>query len=425
MLPNLFESLRSALSPFPNPPLLKSLSPSIPQSLNPSLPQSLILFALPWLLPFLTLFRLARRRPNLDDPALATLLGPDPPLISVIIPARNEAATIETVVRSVLATAYPRMELLVVDDRSTDATAELVERLARRDVRLRLIRGGELPAGWYGKPWACHQGAGAARGAILVFTDADTRHEPALLGQAAGALLRQSADLVTIAPRQRCVTLWERLVMPQIWFLLAYRYHPMTVNRARRPRDVIANGQFIMVRRQSYEAVGGHEAVRGEVAEDLALAQRFLAAGGRLHFAFAEPLMETRMYRGLRHLIEGWSKNIYLGGRLSFPDEPVRRALVPVMLAAATLSWLLPPALLLLGWLGAVPGGLMAPMGLAAGLSLLFWALISAGMRIPPWYALGYPLGAAMTLYIVLRSTVRGARRVEWKGRRYGVRSKK
>ena len=125
--------------------------------------------------------------------------------------------------------------------------------------------------------------------------------------------------------------------MPQIWFLLALRYHPASVNRARRERDVIANGQFILTTRKAYEAAGTHAAVRHEVAEDLALAQTFLRHGRKLHFAFAERLMETRMYQGLSHLIEGWSKNIYLGGRRSFPHEPVLRALVPVMLVVAML----------------------------------------------------------------------------------------
>ncbi|MDH4045502.1 MAG: glycosyltransferase, partial [Gemmatimonadota bacterium] len=146
-------------------------------------------------------------------------------------------------IRSVLGSTYPDLELIVVDDRSTDDTADQVARLAQSDPRLRLVAGEQLPPGWYGKPWACRQGYQAATGDVLVFTDADTRHEPALLAHAVGALHSESADLVTIAPRQRCVTFWERVIMPQIWVLLGLRFHPDTVNRARRERDVIANGQ--------------------------------------------------------------------------------------------------------------------------------------------------------------------------------------
>jgi chlorobactene glucosyltransferase len=372
-----------------------------------------LLPALPWLLPYLTLPRLARRTPNLSDAPPAS-----GELVSIIVPARNEGGNIETILRSLQASTYQPLELIVVDDRSTDDTAALVEALGT-DQRVRLIRGGNLPEGWFGKPWACFQGYLAARGALLLFTDADTRHSPELLGRAVGALLAERADLVTLAPRQRCVTFWERIVMPQIWFLLALRYSPLSVNRARKPRDVIANGQFILTTREAYEAAGTHKVIRGEVAEDLALAQTYLQKGLKLHFALAEQLMETRMYRGLRHLIEGWSKNVYLGGRRSFPEEPIRRALVPVMLMIALSYWLVPPTLLLASLSFDRVESLRRAMIIATALSVGFWALICLGMKIPPAYGMGYPLGAVTGLYITLRSTWRGARRVEWRGRVY------
>jgi len=370
-----------------------------------------LLAALPWAAPYAGLLRLAVNRPNLADVAPASGR-----LVSVIIPARNERDTIETVVRSALGSAYRPFELLVVNDRSTDETGAIVARLAAEDPRVRLIEGAPLPDGWYGKPWACHQGYRAARGEVLLFTDADTRHGPELLARSVGALEQERADLVTVAPLQRCVTFWERVIMPQIRLLLGLRFHPARVNRARRERDVIANGQYILMPRASYEAIGTHAAVRHEVAEDLALAQACFRAGRKLHFAFAERLMETRMYQGLEPLIEGWSKNVYLGGRRSFPNEPALQALVPVMLGVAILFWLVPPAGLLLT-AGSAPWGPAA--ALATALSVLFWMLISYGMRIPFWYGLFYPLGAAMALYIVARSTWRGGRKVEWRGRVY------
>ncbi len=205
--------------------------------------------------------------------------------------------------------------------------------------------------------------------------------------------------------------------MPQVWLLLGLRYHPARVNRARRERDVIANGQFILVTRLGYEAVGTHEVVKHEVAEDLGLAQAYFRAGRRMHFAFAERLMQTRMYHDLPHLVEGWSKNMYLGGRRSFPHDRVLRALVPVMLVASFVFWLVPPvALLVAGGSGTI--GTAAIVATVA--SALFWVLVSVGMRIPPHYGLGYPLGAAVALGIAVRSIWRGERRVEWKGRMYG-----
>ena len=148
-----------------------------------------LLPALPWLAPFASLIRLSRLHPNLSDSTPA-----DGEMVSVIVPARNESANIETVVRSVLATSYRPMELLVVDDRSTDDTAAIVERLAAGDPRVRLVRGEPLPEGWYGKPWACLQGYREAKGSLLLFTDADTTHAPALLAHAVGALRAESVE---------------------------------------------------------------------------------------------------------------------------------------------------------------------------------------------------------------------------------------
>jgi chlorobactene glucosyltransferase len=371
-----------------------------------------LLPALPWLVPFLSLPRLANTRPNLTHAPLA-----EGALVSVIIPARNESATIQTVVRSVLGSTYRPLELLVVDDGSTDDTAAVVAQLAAEDPRLRLVPGEPLPPGWYGKPWACLQGYRAAKGELLLFTDADTKHQPELISRSVGALRAEGADILTVAPRQLCVTFWERVVMPQIWLLLALRYHPARVNRARRQRDVIANGQFILIPRASYVAVGTHEVVRGEVAEDLALAQAFHRSGKRIHFAFAERLMETRMYRSLPEIVEGWSKNMYLGGRRSFPGEPLLQALVPIMLMVSFAFWLVPPA----AWaLAGAHRGLGAAAVAATGLSALFWMLICLGMRIPAWYGLLYPLGALTALGIGARSAWRGGRRVVWRGRAYG-----
>jgi chlorobactene glucosyltransferase len=370
--------------------------------------------ALPWAAPFLSFFRLADRRPSL---ARAAARSGRP--LSVIVPARNEREVIGNVVRSILDGGYEPLELIVVDDQSEDGTADVVRAIAAADPRVRLLAGAPLPAGWYGKPWACAQGAAAASGQLLLFTDADTTHHPGLHALAVGLREELDADLLTLAPHQRCVTFWERLVMPQVWLLLAFRFHPRVVNRARRSRDLIANGQFILIGREAYDAIGGHAAVRGEVAEDLALAQALHAAGRRVRFAFAERHMETRMYRSLRHMVEGWTKNLYLGGRRSFPDEPILRALVPVALGLGIGFWLLPTIGLLLGLAGVAPALLPAALR-AWGISAAFWALVSAGMRIPPWYGLLHPLGVAMALAIVVLSTVRGGRRVEWKGRVYG-----
>ncbi|HQR17559.1 MAG TPA: glycosyltransferase family 2 protein [Gemmatimonadales bacterium] len=371
--------------------------------------------ALPWAAPFLAFVRLARHRPNLADAPLASGR-----LVSIIVPARNEEANLPILLESLLQTRYAPVEILLVDDRSTDRTAEVAREYAARDPRVRLVEGAELPAGWFGKPWACQQGYRAATGDLLLFTDADTRHAPELLGRAVGALESERRDLVTVMGRMICGSFWERVIMPIITALLAIRFHPSVVNRARRASETIANGQFILVTRESYEAVGTHGAVRHEVAEDLAMAQLYFRAGRRQLFAFGLTLMGTRMYTSLAGLIEGWSKNVYVGGRRSFPDEPVLRALIPVMFSLGALFWLAPPAVLLLALTGFAPGWL-GPAALATALSALFWVMFDAGFRINPLYGLTYPLGVVMTAWIFARSTRRGERRIEWRGRTYSA----
>ncbi len=370
--------------------------------------------AVPWLTPFLAFIRLSRRTPALHDAPVARGR-----LVSVIVPARNEAANLPTLLDSLLASDYDPLEILVVDDRSTDTTAAIAGAYAQRDSRVRVIPGEILPAGWYGKPWACLQGYRAAAGELLLFTDADTRHAPGLLGHAVGALQQQRAELVTVLPHLACRSFWERAVMPLMLAPLSFRFHPRTVNRARHPRDMIANGQFILVTREGYEAAGTHAVVRHEVAEDLALAQAFFRAGRRWYLAFAVELLETRMYTGLRDLISGWTKNVYAGGRRSYPDEPIRRALVPGVFLMNSIFWLLPPVLVLLAAVGAAPAAWLARAVVATGFSVAFWALFNAGFGVSPLYALTYPLGQAVIAWIFLRSTIRGERRIEWRGRTY------
>jgi len=374
------------------------------------------LLALAWVAPLWALYRLAQRNPALEAVPPHT----DGPLLSVIIPARNESMNIEGVTRSVLASTYAPLEVVLVDDRSTDDTLAIAEQLAAADARVRVVRGTDLPAGWYGKPWACRQGAEAARGELLCFTDADTRHQPELLGHAVAALLADRRAMLTLAPKQVCGSFWERLIMPQFWFVLGLRYHPSRVNTATKVRDVVANGQFILVDRAAYQQVGGHDVVKAEVAEDVALAHAFLRKSDGVRLWFAEPLMETRMYQSLATIVEGWSKNVYLGARLSFRDEPVLRALSPLLLVASFAFWLVPVAVVA-GWLAG--GGVSTALGVGAGvavlLSLTFWSFISFGMGVPMQYGVLYPIGALMAIGIVVRSTVRGGRRVEWRGRVY------
>jgi hypothetical protein len=377
-----------------------------------------LLAALPWLVaPVVVLLRARRSR------ALAELPDeppPDAPLVSVVIPARDEARTIERCARSVLASRWPRLEVIVVDDRSTDGTGDVARRIAAEDARLRVVEPPPLPADWFGKQWACAAGAAAARGTILCFTDADTWHAPDLLPRAVAALHDRGADMVTVAGTQEAHTFWERAVQPQVFSLLLARFGGTeVVNASRRASDKIANGQFILVRRAAYDAVGGHAAVRGKVAEDLALAQLLFARGVPTALVLGLPQLHTRMYATRAELVRGWMKNIYAGALEATPGGAVGRALLPVMLLLPVAMMLAPPIALSLAALGLLPPAAALWGAICSAVLLLWWGAVYAfAMRLSPLWALAWPLGSAMLGWIVLRALARG-RRVRWKGRDY------
>ncbi len=371
-----------------------------------------------WLIPagyaaFLALaaYRYLTRRPRLA----AYPPQPSGPLVSVIIPARDEAANIERCVRSILGTAYQPTEVIVVDDRSSDATAEIVERLAHSPEaagRLRLVRGAELPAEWFGKQWAMVQGYRAARGELLLFTDADTRHHPELLGRTVRALGTERVALVSVLSRQEMVTFWERLVQPHVFVALASRVGDLRrVNRTRVPWDAIASGQYILTTRGAYEQVGTHEAVKHSVTEDLALAQEYVRHRLDIFLTHGVEYMSTRMYSSLAGIMEGWTKNLATGVPLMFPPIRLLRAAAPYLMWVPALCWILPPVLwAAYGWPWA--GG-------ATALSLVIWLAVYWAEGAPLRYALLYPFGAGVVAYIMIRSALRGRRRIEWRGRRY------
>jgi chlorobactene glucosyltransferase len=381
---------------------------------------SQLLLALTWLLLVLLVPLIIVRRVRLmksAPPAPA-----DAPMVSVIVPARNEATNISICIASLLNSLYPRFEIIVVDDDSVDGTGDIVRILAEHaDGRVRVVEGAALPPGWLGKPWACWQGYQQARGDVLVFTDADTRHEDMLLGRAAGALLDTGADMVSIMPRQLMGSFWERLILPHIFTLLWMRYHDLQrINRTRNPRIVIANGQFIMVRREAYEAIGGHEALRTEIVEDQKFAQRLVAEGRRIYIAHAENLMETRMYRSLRGIIEGWTKNLALGSSRAAPGWI--GAFTPWLIAISVIgAWVAPPVILLATLLTPLGGWVQGWSLAVTAFSLLFWMLMLTLQRVPLPYAAVYPVGALVTALLFVRSALRGPR-VAWKGRVYDVR---
>jgi chlorobactene glucosyltransferase len=318
---------------------------------------------------------------------------------------------------------YPDFEIIVVDDRSDDGTAGLARTVRSGNAaRIEVVAGAELPDGWLGKPWACAQGASRSRGELVLFTDADTTHGPELLGKAVQAMQEDGADLLTLLGRQLMETFWERVVQTQVFLAMFLRYPDFerTV-RDGHWRDAIANGQYMMFRRAGYEEIGGHEAVRGSVVEDQALAQLMKRRGKVISVRSAKDDFATRMYRSLEDVIEGWTKNIVNGGRASLPPR-VQPLMAPAALVGGVGLWIVPPTGFLLALGGVGLPGLLTWSALAVLWSCLLWMRFTHQMQVPALYGLAYPAGAAVAMYIVAKAWMRGSR-VAWKGREYRVES--
>jgi glycosyltransferase involved in cell wall biosynthesis len=239
----------------------------------------------------------------------------DRPFVSVIVPARNEEVALGACLESLVAQTGVNKEIIVVDDGSTDRTREIAESFA-----VKVIEPGPLPEGWTGKNNAVSAGAKIARGEWLLFTDADTVHIPGSLASSLKEARKEKVSLLSYSPEQEVHSFWENAVMPVIFAELASTYKPSDVSNPKSPAAA-ANGQYVLITREAYDAVGGHAAVATDLLEDVALAKRVKATGRKIFFRFAGDAVRTRMYRTFSQLREGWTKNLVL----LFP-EPQRLA---------------------------------------------------------------------------------------------------
>jgi glycosyltransferase involved in cell wall biosynthesis len=229
------------------------------------------------------------------------------PLVSVIVPARNEELSLGACLRSLVAQAGVACEIIVVDDGSTDGTRAIAASF--RGVRVLEAR--PLPPGWLGKANACQTGADAARGDWLLFTDADTVHRPGSLAHALEEARQQGAALLSYSPGQDVRGLFQRVLMPLVFAELACTYRPAEVSCPDSP-VAAANGQFLLITRFAYDQVGGHAAVASHLLEDVALARAVKRAGHKLFFRYGGDVVRTRMYRSFAQMREGWTKNLAL-----------------------------------------------------------------------------------------------------------------
>ena len=342
------------------------------------------------------------------------------PPIAIVVPARDEAGNIARCLRSLLVQTYPRerLTLLVVDDHSADDTAAIVRRLAATHPQVALLACPPLPPRWTGKAHACWIGAGTAatKNEWLCFLDADVWGEPDLLARAVAAAQSRQLDLLSLAPHQELRSFAERLILPVGLILISF-LNDLRDLQAPDGADVTATGQFMLIRRDAYQAAGGHAAVSGAICEDLELARRLKQSGRRVLLMSGEDVLSTRMYTGWRTLWPGLAKNLVdtVGGK--------QRTLTLVP-AAVVLAWaaVALPLIDAAACAADVPGAGAALLMALAGSAAAFALHVAATFyfRIPFYYGLIFPLGYTVGGVMALDSVRRRLTgRVSWKGRIY------
>ncbi|MFQ5451437.1 MAG: glycosyltransferase [Nitrospinaceae bacterium] len=338
---------------------------------------------------------------------------PSHPFVTVCVPARDEERDIRTCLTSLLAQDYPRFEVIAVDDNSTDATGEIIRSLAEKHSNLVFVEGSPLPPGWLGKPHALHQAQKRGRGDYLLFTDADVVFQPHALTSAVHAMVTRNLDMLSLMPAAVFGSFWERAVQPVVFGFIAALTRFEKINRPGDPA-AMGFGAFLMFKKEVYEKMGGHEAVKGEILEDVMLARLAKRAGFRLLVADAKPLFSIRMYHSLGEIWTGWKKNLFIAMKKSIPRTLYH---VGMILGFVLTPWLVVLANLWQGtgwfWSGLSLSALLLNLGAGTGLC--------DELKLRRANALLFPLGAVIMAAIMLNSMaqvlVRG--QTEWRGRTY------
>ena len=343
----------------------------------------------------------------------------DAPLVSVLVPARNEQnRVLADCIRSILDQDYGRFEVIAVNDRSTDATGAILETLAKSDHRLRVIEGEEPPAGWLGKPYAMQQAFNHARGEWILATDADMIFDKAALRTAVDRTLEGRGDAMTLIPQFEASSFWERVMIPTwAWVLLMFTVFYRISNP--KTQGAVGIGGFFLMRRAVLERVGGYEALKDEVLEDVRLAEMIKRLGARLFAEYAPNLLSTRMYRNFGEMWECSTKNWFSGMKFS----------LPFALGCICSMYLIsvgPPLIALASAFGIAAGVsadlwlLFIPAALSWLLQVLVLAMVSIRSQVSPGYAFTAPLGLGLLYAMLFDSSIRisTGKGVTWKGRR-------
>jgi chlorobactene glucosyltransferase len=347
-----------------------------------------------------------------------SVIGGDAPMVSVLLPVRNEERTIGLVLSSLADQEYPNYEVLILDDHSDDATVSCARPLIEANPRFRLLQGKELPDGWVGKNFACHQLSQEAKGDLLLFIDADTVHTRQSVSSAVAELERTGAGLLTLIPDERMETFWEKTFLPLLHFTLFALLPAFLFSRSRPAKLAMANGQYLLFRREDYERIGGHQAVRRAMVEDVWLSRLIKAHGARLAIGDGGMFVSCRMYRSLGEIWNGFSKNLFAGFQYSIPA-------MALAMIFNFCSSVFPFAALLWGvFAGDVQSSWFLLVAAQVAILLGIRVVLAVRFHLSVWSAFLHPLAVLVLIGIAVNSCrwVFSRRGVRWKGREYDLR---
>jgi chlorobactene glucosyltransferase len=332
------------------------------------------------------------------------------PLVSTIVPARNEERNIDRCARGLVQQDYPNLEMVFIDDDSIDATPKILAGYAEREPRIKVITTGGKPENWNGKQWACHSGAEVSKGNWLCFMDADTYAEPTLISKTLAFATAKNVDVLTLQPWYEMCGLWERIVLPIGLPPLLIVFPPERINN---PSDKLsmANGQFILIRRDVYNAIEGHAGVKDRMMDDFSLAEIIKRAGYRIVVADGADVIRVRLYTNLREI---WA------GALKAAVEISGGWLTSVLgLFVNLLTNVLPVPLFI--WSLFQQNTLVSLiLGIVVAFEVVYYSFVRVvGFRLPPWSGITYPIGGLVVMGILLDGMIRLAsgKDIKWKDR--------
>lgn len=344
----------------------------------------------------------------------------EPPLVSILIPARNEETNIEKCIKAFLKQDYPELEILVLDDNSTDNTYNIVKKISEKNKNVKVFKGKPLPQGWLGKNFACFQLSRYAKGEYFVFTDADTHHLQNSISSSLAALLNNGLDALCPFPREIMVTIHERMSIPFMNFVILLFMPLALIRKSKNPLFCTGVGQYLLFKREVYFGMGGHAAVKGKILEDVQITKKTKEMGYSYMIFDGRKIISCRMYKNFKQVFTGYSR--FLFSAFDYNTSMLTIAIIFFILLFLLPNIFFPIGLILYHW----PREILLPI--FAQISIVSFIRMVNALRFKEKLLDIFlsPLSIVYIVFIAINSVLQHklGNGIYWKGRTYQAESK-